>query len=91
MSSDALVHLCKSLLNTLGRAVEQVAGATQASKSQQSRSKYKSHSAQGYEYLIFIKLRMFQSPGLESRLLQRPQRQRGAAEQESWIFLPGPR
>ena len=26
MSSDALVHTCKCLLNTLGRAVEQLAG-----------------------------------------------------------------
>ena len=42
-------YTCKSLLNTLGRAVEQLAGAlplpsTQASKSQHSRSKFKSHA-----------------------------------------------
>ena len=40
-------YTCKSLLNTLGRAVEQLAGClAKISKSQQSRSKYNSMQRQ---------------------------------------------
>ena len=47
---------CKSLLNTLGRAAEQLAGCLASKQTQQSRSKYNSHANASaklsYEYLI---------------------------------------
>ena len=50
MSSDAFVYTCKSLLNTLGRAVEQLAGCLAKQimqiKRQQLRSKYNSMQCQ---------------------------------------------
>ena len=52
-------YTCKSLLNTLGRAVEQLAGALPLSSTQASKSalevevqKSCTASAQGYEYRI---------------------------------------
>ena len=40
-----LMHTCKSLLNTLGRAIEQLVGClAKQCKSQQSRSEYNSHA-----------------------------------------------
>ena len=44
-------HTCKSLLNTLGRAVEQLAGClAKQAKSQQSRSKYMTVSKQVFPF-----------------------------------------
>ena len=67
-------YTCKSLLNTLGRAVEQLAGAlplssTQASKSQHSRSKFKSHALPARKVM---NIEYYQLSCLESRFTTTP-------------------
>ena len=85
-------YTCKSLLNTLGRAVEQLAGAlplssTQASKSQHSRSKFKSHALPARKVM---NIEYYQLSCLESRFTTTPKTAR-CCRKESWIFLLGPR